>query len=155
MKFDSLEAILDFAIEKEIEASDFYRTVAKEERYADTSRMFEEFAVEEDKHRKMLDNFKEKGISQSLEDYQLRWIKDLKRSDFVVEQAYHPGLPYQDILMLAIKREEKALKLYNDFLEQVETADSKKLFQVLCQEEAKHKRALEVMYDDYMADLGD
>ena len=155
MNFENLDEILDFAIEKEIEAADFYRTVAGEERYADTSKMFKEFAAEEDKHKKLLENFKEKGIDKSLEEYQLRWVRDLKRSDFVVEQEYHPGLPYQDVLMLAIKREEKALRLYNDFLEQVENPDSKKLFQVLCQEEAKHKRSLENMYDDYMAQLGD
>ncbi len=155
MQFDSLEAILDFAMEKEIEAADFYRTVSREERYADTSRMFQEFAAEEEKHQKMLEDFKAKGISKSLEDYQLRWIRDIKRSNFVVEQEYHPGMPYQDILMLAIKREEKALALYNDFLKQVEHPDSKKLFQVLCQEEAKHKRGLENLYDDYMAQLGD
>jgi rubrerythrin len=30
-----------------------------------------------------------------------------------------------------------------------------KLFKILAQEEAKHKRALETLYDDYMADQGD
>jgi rubrerythrin len=64
-------------------------------------------------------------------------------------------MAYNEILMLAMKREEKALQLYNDFLEQAETEDGKKLFKILCQEEAKHKLALETMYDDYMAQMGD
>jgi rubrerythrin len=54
-----------------------------------------------------------------------------------------------------MKREEKALRLYNDFLEKADTDESKKLFKVLCQEEAKHKLALETIYDDYMAKMGD
>jgi rubrerythrin len=54
-----------------------------------------------------------------------------------------------------MKREEKALKLYNEFLEQADTDEGKKLFKVLCQEEAKHKLALETIYDDYMARMGD
>ena len=62
---------------------------------------------------------------------------------------------YRDILMIAMKREEKALKLYNELLQQSETEDRKKLFKMLCQEEAKHKLAFETMYDDYMAELGD
>jgi rubrerythrin len=54
-----------------------------------------------------------------------------------------------------MKREEKALQLYNDLLKEVETDDAKKLFQMLCQEEAKHKLKLETLYDDYMAKMGD
>ncbi|MCF8104386.1 MAG: ferritin family protein [Desulfohalobiaceae bacterium] len=155
MNFENLDEILDFAIEKEIEASDFYRTLAKEERYSDPTTMFEEFAGEEEKHKKMLQNFKEKGVSRSLQEYKLKWIKDLKRSDYLVDLEYKPGLPYNDILLLAIKREEKSLKLYNELLDKVDDGDSKKLFQVLCQEEAKHKLTLETMYDDYMAKMGD
>lgn len=155
MHSENLDEILDFAIEKEVEAADFYRTVAKEEHYADTSRMFQEFAGEEDKHKKMLHNFKDKGISASLENYELKWINDMQRSDYILDMEYQQGMPYNDILMLAIKREEKALKLYNECLDKVDSADSKKLFQVLCQEEAKHKLTLETMYDDYMAKMGD
>ena len=57
--------------------------------------------------------------------------------------------------MQAMKREEKALSLYNQFQEQADTEAGKDLFKVLCQEEAKHKLALETMYDDYMAQMGD
>ena len=57
--------------------------------------------------------------------------------------------------MLAIKREEKALKLYNDLQDRADTSEGKKVFKILCQEEAKHKLALETMYDDFMAELGD
>ena len=64
-------------------------------------------------------------------------------------------MAYNEILMLAMKREEKALKLYNDFLAQADSDESKTLFKILCQEEAKHKLALETMYDDYMAKMGD
>ena len=62
---------------------------------------------------------------------------------------------FVDILRLAMKREEKALQLYNDFLEQADSEASRTLFKVLCQEEAKHKLALETLYDDYMAKMGD
>ena len=64
-------------------------------------------------------------------------------------------MAYNEILMLAMKREEKALKLYNDFQAQADTEAGTNMFKILCQEEAKHKLALETMYDDYMAQLGD
>ena len=155
MQFENLEAIVDFAIEKEKEAAEFYSDISRQEKFTGTSKMFQEFADEERKHQKLLEEFKTKGVTQNLDDYQLKWITDIKRSDYVVELEYRPGMAYNDILMLAMKREEKALALYNDFLNQADTQEGKKLFKVLCQEEAKHKLALETMYDDYMAEMGD
>ena len=59
------------------------------------------------------------------------------------------------MLKAAINNSLNHSKLYNDFLTQAETDEGKKLFKVLCQEEAKHKLTLEKMYDDYMAKMGD
>ena len=156
MQFENIEAIIDFAIEKEREAAEFYDRISKDaEDFSGSKQMFEEFAVEEKKHAKILQDFKTKGISKSLEEYQLKWITDIKRGDYLVDLEYEKGMPYNEILLLAMKREEKALRLYNDFLEKADTDESKKLFKVLCQEEAKHKLALETLYDDYMAKMGD
>ena len=156
MQFENIEAIIDFAIEKEREAAEFYERISKDaEDFSGSKQMFEEFAVEEQKHEKILLDFKTRGISKSLEEYQLKWITDIKRGDYLVDLEYEKGMPYNEILLLAIKREEKALRLYNDFLENADTDESKKLFKVLCQEEAKHKLALETIYDDYMAKMGD
>jgi rubrerythrin len=155
MEFENLDAILDFAIEKEIEAAEFYTDLSKGETFSGSSEMFEEFAREERKHQKMLEDFKTQGATAGMKDYKFKWITDIKRSDYVVDLEYSPGMGYNDILMLAMKREEKALKLYNDFLEQTDSAEGKTLFKILCQEEAKHKLALETMYDDYMAKMGD
>ena len=156
MDFADLEAIIDFAIEKEQEAAAFYDKISKdEEDFSGSKQMFQEFAAEERKHEKILKDFKTGGISKSLKEYRLKWITDIKRSDYLVDLTYSKGMPYNEILLLAMKREEKALKLYNDFLAKADTDDSKKLFKVLCQEEAKHKLALETLYDDYMAKMGD
>lgn len=155
MNFKSLDEILDFAIDKENEAAEFYSHLSQEEPFSGSVKMFEDFAREERKHQKMLAEFKTKGITASASDYRFKWITDIKRSNYVVDLDYQKGMGYNEILMLAMKREEKALKLYNEFLEQADTDESKKLFKILCQEEAKHKLALETMYDDYMAKMGD
>jgi rubrerythrin len=155
MQFDNLEAIVNFAIEKEKEAVEFYTGLSNEEAFSGTKDMFLDFAKEEKKHERMLTEFKTKGMTQAIKAYKLKWIKDIKRSDYVVDLEYRKGMAYNEILLLAMKREEKALKLYNDFLKQADTPESQKVFKILCQEEAKHKLALETMYDDYMAKMGD
>jgi len=155
MQFENLNAVIDFAIEKEKEAALFYESVSEEESMAGSRKMFKEFAEEEKKHQVLLENIDKKGVSKSLVDYKFKWITDIKRSDFTIEIEYQKNMAYHEILMLAMKREEKALKMYNSLMDNTDDPEQKKVFKVLCQEEAKHKLALETMYDDYMAKMGD
>ena len=155
MDFNNLNEIIDFAIAKEIEAAEFYRTVSAQESFSGKKDMFLEFAAEERKHQTLLENLKSGKIDSKLDDYKFKWITDIKRSDYVDDIAYKPGMPYNDILLLAAKREEKALALYNQMLANADTDEARKVFKMLCQEEAKHKLALETMLDDYMAEMGD
>ena len=121
------------------------------EKFSGARETLTSFAREERKHQDMLENFSKENMDQ----YTLEKIPDLKRSDYLVDMNYEPGLAYPDLLRLAMKREEKAFKFYTDFSEGANTAEHKKLFQVLAQEESKHKLKLETMLDDYLAKLGD
>ena len=155
MHFESLQEIIDFAISKEIEAAAFYEEVSTKEEMSGAKEMLLEFAEQEKKHRRMLEELKTKGLVEGISGYKFKWIPDIKRSDYVVDMEFHKGMTYNELLMLAMKREEKALALYNQLLRQAEGENAKELFKVLCQEEAKHKLALETKYDDYMAEMGD
>ncbi len=155
MEFKNLNDILDFAIEKEREAKQFYLDASEEESMSGNRTLFRDFAREEEKHERLLENLKTGGVPEQLGDYPWKWIKDIKRSNYVVDMTYRKGMDYRDIMMLAIKREEKALDLYNQLQMEAETDDQKKVFKMLCQEEAKHKLKLETLYDDYMAEMGD
>jgi rubrerythrin len=153
MNFESFAEIIRYAIEKEREAVAFYEDAARQEPYSGARKTFEEFAGEEKKHETLLEGFL-KG-ERKLPDYQLKWIPDMKRGNYLVELKYEKGMPYTDILRLAMKREEKSLVLYNDLAGKTDQDDLVKVFQMLSQEEAKHKLALETLYDDYMAEQGD
>jgi rubrerythrin len=155
MDFDNIEAVIDFAIEKEIEAAECYQEVSEQEAFLDKKQMMRDFAEEERKHQRMLEDLKAGSISSKLEEYQFKWIADLKRSNYVADIEYHSGMGYSDLLLMAMKREEKSLALYNDMLANAQSDDQKMVFKILCQEEAKHKLALETMFDDYMAEMGD
>jgi rubrerythrin len=151
MPFETFEEIMEYAIDKEKEAAAFYEEASKHETFSGAKEIFEDFAREERKHQSMLENFSKENI----EHYRAEKIPDLKRSDYLVDIEYRPGMPYSDILRLAMKREEKSLKFYNDFSEKTGTEEHKKLFQILAQEEAKHKLKLETLLDDYLAEMGD
>jgi rubrerythrin len=155
MDFDNLGSLIAFAIEKEKEAADFYEENSEAEMMSGKRQMLKEFAAEERKHQRMLEDYLATGIAEKIEEYRFEWITDIKRSDYVDAIEYKPGMAYNELLMLAMKREEAALKLYNQLLKKADSDGAKTLFKMLCQEEAKHKLALETLYDDYMAQMGD
>jgi rubrerythrin len=155
MDFQNLKELIAFAIEKEKEAAEFYESNSQSESMSGKKEMLKEFAAEERKHQKLLEDYLETGVAAKLGEYQFEWITDIKRSDYVDEIDYMPGMAYNELLMLAMKREEAALTLYNQLQDKADNEAARNLFKMLCQEEAKHKLALETMYDDYMAQMGD
>lgn len=151
MQFESFEEIMIYAIDKEKEAAAFYEEASRQEKFSGAKETFQSFAKEERKHQDMLENFSE----ESIEYYKIEKIPDLKRSDYLVDMEYEPGMGYSDVLRLAMKREEKAVKFYTDYSEKAGKQEHKKLFQILAQEESKHKLKLETLLDDYLAEMGD
>ena len=153
MSFDTFEEIINYAIEKEEEAVAFYEEASRLEPYAWAKETFEGFAKEEQKHKTLLEEFL-KG-EKVVTDYKFEWVTDIKRSDYLVDMTYEKGMSYADVLRLAMKREEMALAFYNDLEKKPGGEDLVLVFKMLAQEEAKHKLALETLYDDYMAKQGD
>lgn len=153
MSFGSFEEVVTYAIEKEKEAAVFYDEISSREKFSGAKELFAGFADEERKHQKMLEGIlSNKG---KISEYKFEWIPDLKRSNYLVDMEYEKGMHYKDILRIAMKREEKALRFYNDVARDNKNEEHIKIFKILAQEEAKHKLGLEKLYDNYMAEQGD
>lgn len=150
MKFGSVDEILSFAIDREKEAVAFYLSLANKATRASLKETFVNFSKEEEKHVSLLSDIS--GNKAKIDAYEFKKITDLKISDYMLEKEYEEGMPMPEILKLAMKREEVAVKLYTDLAGQTDNQDAKKVFLILVQEEAKHKLGLESMYDDYLAD---
>ena len=131
----------------------FIQGLAKNAAFSGARETLEGFAGEEQKHYDMLEDLGK--AEKKLADYKFEWVTDIKRSNYLVDMDDPKDMDYADLLRLAMKREEKALKLYNELLEKADKEELKNVFKMLCQEKAKHKLALETMYDDYMAEQGD
>ena len=150
MEFGSIDEILSFATDREKEAVEFYSSLAKEATRASIKETFEKFAKEEEKHVALLSDIA--GNKEKIDAYEFKKKTDLKISDYMVETEYEEGMPMPEILKLAMKKEEVAVKLYSALKDKTDNEDAKKVFMILVQEESKHKLALESMYDDYLAD---
>ncbi|RLD37164.1 MAG: rubrerythrin [Bacteroidetes bacterium] len=142
--FQTVDEILDFAIENEQNAADFYFKLADITRDKSIRETFTLYANEEIGHKEKLISIKKEGVFQ-LEEQS---ILDMKVADYVVRQAVFENMSYQDALILAMKREKAAYRLYMKLSSKTDDKQFKDLFIGLAQEEAKHKMAFEIEYDN-------
>ena len=148
MSLNTLPEIIQFAIDKEKNAQAFYRSAAGLSQYPGIPALFTELAEEEEKHEKLLND-----ISQAASIPEaVGKVPDLKISDYLMELKFFPNMKYQEVMMLAMKNEEKSMKFYKAWSEKVTEADHKKMFAHLAEEEAKHKYRLESIYDQEILD---
>ncbi len=142
--WNSVEDVLDYAIQREQEAADFYTGLASNAEHAHMKEIFEGFAREEESHRDRLHNIKSKGMfGKPRKD-----VKDLKIGDYLVADDPSGSTNYQDALILAMKKEKAAYRLYSDLAALAEDEAMRSVFLRLAQDEAKHKLRFEVEYDD-------
>jgi rubrerythrin len=142
--FESRDAVLDFAIKNEDEAREFYLKLASSSKNEDMKKVFEEFAQEEGFHKDKLQKIKA-GKAQPADP--TKKIADMKIADYVVDVEPNPNLDYQGALMLAMKKEKAAFRLYSDLAKIADEQELRDIFASLAQEEAKHKLRFELEYD--------
>ena len=135
---------IQFAIEREIEAFNFYTRASQTAKYSGGKELFLDLAKQEEGHQKLLKNMNMEKIAHA----RIEKIPNLKISDYMVEGELRPDLSYAEMLRIAMKREERSVKLYEDLRGSNPDEDFKKLFTFLVQEESKHKLRLEKIYDD-------
>ncbi len=145
-QFNSIDDILDFAIGLEQDAVDFYKELAKNAVTPDMRVVFEQFAREEISHKTRLTEVKDKGLL----DIGTDTVTDLQIGDYLVSIKPSPGMSYRDALVLAMKREKAAFRLYMDLSERAPGQEMKELFLSLAVEESKHKLRFELEYDEYI-----
>ena len=141
---NTVDEVLDYAIDQEQQAADFYASLAERADKAGMKKIFLDFAEEEIHHKERLLAVKN-GEHELTPEQE---VLDLKISDYLIEVDESPDISYQDALIVAMKRERAAYNLYSDMAEKVPESNIKQLFIGLAKEEAKHKLFFESEYDE-------
>ena len=145
-KFSSVNEVLDFAINAEQEAIDFYQGLADKTSNSDMKQAYMDFVNEEIQHKAKLLNVKETGIMEKSGTK----VVDLKVSDYLVSVKITDNMTYADALVVAMKKEKAAFKLYLTLSTRTDSKELKDLFLMLAQEESKHKLKFELEYDEFV-----
>ncbi len=144
MALDTVDKILAFAIASEEHAAEFYTKLANKMSHENMKEAFLSFAEEEKGHKAKLLAIKEGKQMLSVEQR----VLDLKIGDHLVEISLSADLDYQEALILAMKAEKAAFKLYSNLASATGDPALKATLLGLAQEEAKHKLRFEIEYDD-------
>jgi len=140
----SFDDVVNFAIKQEESSVRFYEDFARRAKNPGIRDFFRELADDQKEHLETL-----KGLDPfGLEEFKLEQVEDLHLSDYLVDVKFTEDLTYQEALTLAMKKQDKAHEFYASWKNKCIHEKTHKVFEMLGQEELKHKRKLEELYDD-------
>jgi rubrerythrin len=144
MNAEDYKKIISLAIDREVEAYSFYRTISDKIKDAALKKIFNELAGEETKHREFLQGLLSKGTPS----FHFDAHKDYKVTDAINAPKLSADLKPIDGILLAIKKELEAMQMYNQLSKVSTDAGQKSMFTELESMERGHKNRLEDLYTE-------
>jgi len=142
MKAEDAKKIISTAIDREVEAYTFYRSVSDRAKDPALKVLFDELAGEEKKHREFLQAFLTKDVAR----LHFNPGKDYKVGDAIPGPALTADLKPLDGLVIAIKKELEAMQMYTQLASLSDDTEQQFLFSQLANMERSHKARLEDIY---------
>ncbi len=138
------EKILEFAITREIEANQFYLTLAEKATDPQIKLTCEKFATEELEHKAKL----ELEIIKTGRTLQIdQEPADQELEEFMAELEDQFDANYADLLVVAMEKEEISFRTYVDLAYRTQDFQSREVFLTIAEEEVHHKIRFENEYN--------
>ena len=147
-QFTNIEAVLKRAIQLEVEAMTLYSNAAQTVKDDAVRQRLEEMAAQERGHKAKLEDVLSGNVRWAIRRSKAEPVTDLRLSDHLVSGSLEPNADYQDVLLFAARREKAAHEFYKAMGEMVEDKLTQNLFQMLADEELRHKYVLEKTYEE-------
>jgi rubrerythrin len=141
----TIKAVLDFAIQRELEARDLYLRYAARTDRQGLRALLVTMADQEKWHEQSLRELRSRESLEPL--FQKPHAIDLKISEYTADVEFDPEMSYQDFLLLVVKKEEKSFALYLWLEARSEDEELRLLFKGLAEEEKRHKSLAQDRYD--------
>ena len=137
---------IDIAIQKEQDSYGFYKQAADTVSNMGVSGFFKELMNEEIRHEKILTDYRGKITAEEKvnpADLSIRNAHELGISRSLLSLDMDSDTTIQDALIIAMKREEKAVDLFHNLALTTNHDGLKQLFEKLREEEIKHLKRIE------------
>jgi rubrerythrin len=147
---DTITNILDRAIRFEEDSFNLYNSAIDKVKNSQTKDWLKELADWELTHKAKLEGLLKGDLNWAIRKSKREAVADLKIGDYLVAAPLSDKSDFQDVLLVAMKREESARNFYAGMVELVESGPAHDLFDLLAKEEAKHKQMVEKYYEEYV-----
>jgi len=146
MDLKNYDEIIKFAISREEAAIDAYGDMSEKAKTPGLRELLLELQGEEKNHKKLLEDITQEQIGS----FKTEDVIDLKISDYLTEEPPSEDMTFQDLLILAAKKEQEAVELYSKLAEGSDNEELKKLFNFLITQEKSHKLKIESEYEKHV-----
>lgn len=137
--FNSIEEIINFAIEEEENAGEFYKTQSQKTSNVELRSLWQQLSNDEVRHKAMLLNVLDKlngGIL--LDKYMISKIPEFKP----VELPEKKWNEIEEAIISAVKNENEAYFMYSNLAQKMKTDEHKNILLSLAADEYRHREAL-------------
>jgi len=141
--FKSIQEAIAFAIQREEEAARTYGRMMGQAKADSAKLLLADLKKDEENHKRMLQDLSRTDVAS----LRIRKVADLKVSDYLVDEPLQADQSFQELLIFAAKKEQKAVELYSRLMDRVYSPEQKKLFEFLSMQEKTHKLKLESEYE--------
>jgi rubrerythrin len=141
MNSEGYRQIIAMAIENEITAHDFYKSICEKTTNESLKQIFAELAEEELKHKVFLE-----GYLTGQKSFHFAEVTDYKVTESIEKPKPTLDMKPADAIGLAMKAEEEAMELYQGLAGASTNSEQKEMFLNLSNMERAHKVRLEELY---------
>lgn len=145
MDLDKYRQVISDAIQAEIGAKEFYKSVSGRTKDAYLKGLFEELSAEEANHEKMLSNILNK---EKMDTTYFNFDKDFQVAETIDMPEVNDEMDLKDAIGIAMKNEEIAMKNYTALADNCEDEQLKSVFMDLAAMERSHKFKMEKSFMD-------
>ena len=142
LEFDSMQDVLDFAIQLEIAAQQFYAELSARATRPAVVEYFTDLIAEEKLHEQKLRELKESEFMISSDK-----IKEANIAGYIDAMPNKPNMSYKDAVKLAYDKEKAARMLYSILADLSEDVELKQIFTLLAAQEQGHANYFKEEYD--------
>jgi rubrerythrin len=146
MENRKLAELIDIAIQREIEAHDFYRGLFDKVRDAAAKDALDTLAKEEQRHRAFLEEYKAGKLGADA--LRLTQVIDYKIAEHLEKPDPAKDLESKDVYLVAAHREQSSWAFYTELAAVHSDGPAREMLLRMANEEKRHKEKVEYLYSN-------
>ena len=146
MEEKKIAAVIDMAIEREVEAYNFYQNLSKKVEDPTAKESLQFLSNEEKKHREFLEKYRQGGLGS--EGLRMTEVVDYRIAEYLDKPDIKKNMESKDVYLVAAHRELNSYNFYQSLANMHPDGNARAVLMRMANEEKKHKEKVEYLYSN-------